>query len=42
MVDEIVAAETDDSDEPLVNIEFDANVIGLKRAEIEATGFTIP
>lgn len=42
VVDEIVAVETDDSDEPLVGIELDVNVIEMTRAEIEATGFVIP
>jgi len=42
VVDKIVAVETDDSDEPLVSIELDVNVIEMTRAEIEASGFTIP
>lgn len=42
VVDEIVAVETDDSDEPLVAIDLDVNIIEMTRAEIEASGFTIP
>lgn len=42
VVDEIVAVETDDSDEPLVSIDVDVNVITMTRAEIEAAGFVIP
>lgn len=42
VVDEIVAVETDDSNEPLVSIELYVNVIEMTRAEIEATGFAIP
>ncbi len=42
VVDEIVAVETDDSDEPLVAIDLHVNVIEMTRAEIEASGFTIP
>jgi len=42
VVDEIVAVETDESDEPLTIIELDVNIIEMSRAEIEASGFTIP
>lgn len=42
VVDKIVAVQTDDSNEPLVSIELDVNVIEMTRAEIEATGFVIP
>ena len=42
VIDAIVAVETDDSDEPLEVIETDVNIIEMTRAEIEATGFSIP
>lgn len=42
VVDAIVAVETDESDEPLAIIELDVNIIEMSRAEIEASGFTIP
>ncbi len=42
VVDQIVAVETDGSDEPLVTIDLDVNIIEMTRAEIEATGFTLP
>ena len=42
VVDAIVAVETDESDEPLTIIELDVNIIEMSRAEIEASGFTIP
>lgn len=42
VVDQIVAVETDESDEPLVTIDLDVNIIEMTRAEIEATGFTLP
>ncbi len=42
VVDQIVAVETDESDEPLVTIDLDVSIIEMTRAEIEATGFVIP
>ena len=42
VVDQIVAVETDESDEPLVTINLDVDIIEMTRAEIEATGFSIP
>lgn len=42
VVDQIVAVETDDSDEPLDIIELDVNIIEMTRSQIEATGFAIP
>jgi len=42
VVDQIVAVETDESDEPLVPIDLDVDIIEMTRAEIEATGFSIP
>ena len=42
VVDQIVAVETDESDEPLETISVDINVINMTRAEIEASGFRIP
>jgi peptidyl-prolyl cis-trans isomerase B (cyclophilin B) len=42
VVDAIVREDTDDSDEPLTIIELDVNIIEMSRADIEASGFTIP
>ena len=42
VVDQIVAVETDESDEPLEVISLDINMINMTRAEIEASGFRIP
>ena len=42
VVDQIVAVETDESDEPLETISLDINMINMTRAEIEASGFRIP
>ena len=42
VVDQIVAVETDESDEPLETISLDINMINITRAEIEASGFRIP
>jgi len=42
VVDQIVSVETDESDEPLVTIDLDVNIIEMTRAEIEAAGFTLP
>tara|TARA_X000000950_G_scaffold53156_1_gene63000 strand:- start:638 stop:1342 length:705 start_codon:yes stop_codon:yes gene_type:complete len=42
VVDQIVTEETDESDEPLVPIDLDVNIIEMNRSEIEATGFAIP
>jgi hypothetical protein len=42
VVDQIVTEETDESDEPLVPIDLDVNIIEMTRSEIEATGFAIP
>ena len=42
VVDQIVAVETDESDEPLETIRLDINMINMTRAEIEASGFRIP
>lgn len=42
VVDQIVAVEADESDEPLDTIDLDVNIIEMTRAEIEATGFTLP
>ena len=41
VVDRIVAAETDESDEPLETIHLDVDIIQMTRAEIEASGFSI-
>lgn len=41
VVDQIVAAETDESDEPLETIHLDVDIIQMTRAEIEASGFSI-
>ena len=42
VVDQIVAVETNESDEPLETIRLDINMINMTRAEIEASGFRIP
>ena len=42
VVDQIVAAETDESDEPLETINLNIKMINMTRAEIEASGFRIP
>ena len=42
VVDQIVAVETDESDEPLETINLDINMVNMTRAEIEASGFRIP
>tara|TARA_E500000178_G_scaffold353813_2_gene420755 strand:- start:198 stop:779 length:582 start_codon:yes stop_codon:yes gene_type:complete len=42
VVDQIVTEETDESNEPLVPIDLDVNIIEMTRSEIEATGFAIP
>lgn len=42
VVDQIVAVETDESDEPLVTIDLDVNIIEMTRSEIETKGFVIP
>ena len=42
VVDQIVAVETDESDEPLETINLDIKMVNMTRAEIEASGFRIP
>ena len=42
VVDQIVAVETDESDEPLETINLDIKIVNMTRAEIEASGFRIP
>ena len=42
VVDQIVAVETDASDEPLETINLDIKIVNMTRAEIEASGFRIP
>ena len=42
VVDQIVAVETDESDEPLETITLDIKMVNMTRAEIEASGFRIP
>ena len=42
VVDQIVAVETDESDEPLETINLDIKMVNMTRAEIEASGFHIP
>ena len=42
VVYQIVAVETNESDEPLETIRLDINMINMTRAEIEASGFRIP
>ena len=42
VVDQIVTAETDESDEPLETINLNIKMINMTRAEIEASGFRIP
>ena len=42
VVDQIVAVETDESDEPLEKINLDIKMVNMTRAEIEASGFRIP
>jgi len=42
VVDQIVAVETDESDEPLEAINLDIKMVNMTRTEIEASGFRIP
>lgn len=42
VVDQIVAVETDESDEPLETINLNIKMVNMTRAEIEASGFRIP
>ena len=42
VVDQIVAVETDESDEPLETINLAIKMVNMTRAEIEASGFRIP
>jgi len=42
VVDQIVAVETDESDEPLEKINLDIKMVNMTRAKIEAGGFRIP
>ena len=42
VVDQIVAVETDESNEPLETINLDVKMVNMTRAEIEASGFRIP
>ena len=42
VVNQIVAVETDESDEPLETINLDIKMVNMTRAEIEASGFRIP
>ena len=42
VVDQIVAVETDESDEPLETINLDIKMVNMTRAQIEASGFRIP
>ncbi len=42
VVDQIVAVETDESDEPLETINLDIKMVNMTQAEIEASGFRIP
>ncbi len=42
IVDAIVKVETDDSDQPLVDIPVDVNVITMTQQEIESYGFALP
>jgi peptidyl-prolyl cis-trans isomerase B (cyclophilin B) len=42
VVDQIVAVETDESDEPLETINLDIKMVNMTRAQIEASGFHIP
>ena len=42
VVDQIVAVETDESNEPLEPIDLDVGIIQMTRAEIEDSGFSIP
>ena len=42
VVDQIVAVETDESNEPLETINLDIKMVNMTRAEIEASGFRIP
>ena len=42
VVDQIVAVETDESDEPLETIDVEVDIIEMTRTQIEATGFAIP
>jgi len=42
IIDEIVAVETDDNDQPLKDITLDISIIKMSKKQIETLGFTIP